>query len=197
MDELTNLKGNSNKSKEDLSEKKVEKVIQGEARTKKKNELEKVADVFLVEDRARAKDRIINGLLVPMVQNFIIDMITVLLKGGSSQDRAPRTVDRVSYRDYDRDYDRRRDTPSSSARRSYAYDDVLLRNRGDAEAVLDQMRDVIYRYGFASIADLYEFAGLKSNYTDTKYGWSDLRDADIVPVRGEWLIKMPRVTPIN
>lgn len=79
----------------------------------------------------------------------------------------------------------------------YAYDDVILKNRGDAEMVLDQMRDVIYTYGFASIADLYEFAGLKSNYTDTKYGWSDLRDADIVEVRGEWLIKMPRVTPIN
>lgn len=196
MDDLTTLKGNSHKSKEALPEKKVEKVIQGEARTKKKNELEKMADTFLVEDRSKARDHIVNDLLVPAVKNFIIDMITVLLKGSSGSGASERTVDRVSYRNYDRDYDRSRPV-ASTARRAYAYDDVVLKNRGDAEMVLDQMRDVIYTYGFASIADLYEFAGLKSNYTDTKYGWSDLRDADIVEVRGEWLIKMPRVTPIN
>ena len=39
MDDLTTLKGNSHKSKESLPEKKVEKVITGEARTKKKTEL--------------------------------------------------------------------------------------------------------------------------------------------------------------
>ena len=196
MDDLTTLKGNSHKSKEALPEKKVEKVITGEARTKKKTELEKMADTFLVEDRSKARDHIINDLLVPAVKNFIIDMITVLLKGSSSSGASARTVDRVSYRNYDRDYDRNR-VVASTARRAYAYDDVVLKNRGDAEMILDQMRDVIYTYGFASIADLYEFARLKSNYTDTKYGWSDLRDADILEVRGEWLIKMPRVTPIN
>ena len=157
---------------------------------------EKMADTFLVEDRSKARDHIINDLLVTAVKNFIIDMITVLLKGSSSSGSSARTVDRVSYRNYDRDYDRNR-VVASTARRAYAYDDVVLKNRGDAEMILDQMRDVIYTYGFASIADLYEFAGLKSNYTDTKYGWSDLRDADILEVRGEWLIKMPRVTPIN
>ena len=196
MDDLTTLKGNSHKSKEALPEKKVEKVITGEARTKKKTELEKMADAFLVEDRSKARDHIINNLLIPTIKNFIIDMITVLLKGSSSSGTSARTVDRVSYRNYDRDYDRNR-VVASTARRAYAYDDVVLKNRGDAEMILDQMRDVIYTYGFASIADLYEFAGLKSNYTDTKYGWSDLRDADILEVRGEWLIKMPRVTPIN
>lgn len=196
MDDLTTLKGNSHKSKEALPEKKVEKVITGEERTKKKTELEKMADTFLVEDRSKAWDHIINNLLIPTMKNFIIDMITVLLKGSSSSGSSARTVDRVSYRNYDRDYDRNR-IITSTARRAYAYDDVVLKNRGDAEMILDQMRDVIYTYGFASIADLYEFAGLKSNYTDTKYGWSDLRDADILEVRGEWLIKMPRVTPIN
>ena len=47
MDDLNTLKGNSHKSKEALPEKKVEKVIQGEARTKKKNELEKMNLNFL------------------------------------------------------------------------------------------------------------------------------------------------------
>lgn len=53
MDDLTTLKGNSHKSKEALPEKKVEKVITGEARTKRKLNSKKWLTHFLWKTEAR------------------------------------------------------------------------------------------------------------------------------------------------
>ena len=200
MADLDNLKGNSFKEREAAEEEKKEKekVVEGEAKIRKKNELEKVVDAFLPEDRAKTRDHILNDLLVPAVRNFVIDMVTVLLKGDTSSSQKRRgTFDTPSYRDYNNDYGRQKET-RPAARTAFKYDDVILSSRADAEAVLDTLNDTIDRYGYATVADLYEYSGLRCTYPQSKYGWSDIRDADIQRLRAdEWLIRMPRVSPIN
>ena len=47
---------------------------------------------------------------------------------------------------------------------------------------------------YCNIGDL---VGIKGNYTDNKYGWMNIRNAEIMRVRDGYMIKMPRAVPID
>lgn len=63
--------------------------------------------------------------------------------------------------------------------------------------VLEVLSDLAERYEVATVADLYDAAGLSSDYTDRKWGWTDLRDAQIVRVRTGYLIQLPPPVPLS
>lgn len=203
----TNYKPNSHKSKERQGEaanpeKKVEKVITGTAKTKKKSEIRKFTDIFVSEDIANVRDYIFIDVFVPAVKKAIVDIVSTgiekLFYGESSRSGSRPTASKVSYgRYYDRSNDRR-EVGQRRDKSAFNYDDILFENRGDAEAVLTALDDVIAQYGFASVGDLYELADITSpSYTVTKYGWTDLRSASVVRVRDGYVIKLPRALPFN
>ena len=69
--------------------------------------------------------------------------------------------------------------------------------RKEAEEVLDRMDDLIDTYGVVSVADLYDLVGISGNYTDNKYGWTNLRNADVQRVRDGYLLKLPKALPFD
>ncbi len=75
-------------------------------------------------------------------------------------------------------------------------DDIVFSRRGDADAVLDEMDEIISKYGLASVADLYELAGVTSNFTDQRYGWTTTRNARVIRVYGGYAIELPKPTHI-
>ena len=77
------------------------------------------------------------------------------------------------------------------------YDDIVLDKRDEAEDVLSRMDELISTYGMASVADLYELVGVTGNYTDNKYGWTDIRSASAIRVRDGYLLKLPKALPLN
>ena len=52
-------------------------------------------------------------------------------------------------------------------------------------------------YGTVRVADLYDLVGVTGQYTDNNYGWTNIRNAEIVRVRDGYKIKMPRALPLN
>ena len=197
---------NSHKSRKNQSEtktdKKVEKIVQGKVKTKKKSEVRKFADVFISEDAANVKSYILMDVLIPAFKKAVSDIVTngidMILYGESGRNKRNSTSSKVSYRSYyERENDRRRDYSSSRIRNGYNYDDIVLESRGEAEDVLDNIEDIISRYGMASVADLYELVGITGNHTDFKYGWTDIRNASIVHIRDGYLIKMPKALPLD
>ena len=49
-----------------------------------------------------------------------------------------------------------------------------------------------------TVADLYDLVGLNHNFTDNKYGWTNLRNAQPVRDRdGYYILKLPRAVPID
>ena len=197
---MAEYKGNSHRSKEqnEVVEKKVEQIAKG--KTKKKSEVKKFADTFIAEDITSVKDYIINDVLIPAAKKAITDIISngieMLLYGetrSKSKDRSTK-VSYTKYYDRDRDYDR----PSRSrGRYGYDYDDIILDTRREAEEVLDRMDDLIDNYGMVSVADLYDLVGISGNYTDNKYGWTNLRNADVQRVRDGYLLKLPKALPFD
>lgn len=202
---MTEYKSNSHRVKEEQKNKEVvKKDIQpvAKAKTKKKSEVKKFADVFIAEDITSVKDYIVNDVLIPAAKKAISDIITngidmILYGEARGKDRRRDTGSRVSYtkyyeRDRDRDYDRGR-----TRRSVYDYDDIILDTRGEAEDVLNRMDDLIDAYGMVSVADLYDLVGISGNYTDNKYGWTNLRNAEVRRTRDGYLLKLPKALPFD
>lgn len=202
MENMEDYKSNSHASKEkekNREEKKVEKIISGNAKAKKKSEFSKFADVFVSEDAGNVKSYILMDVLVPAVKKAISDIVTngidMLLYGETGVHKRNGASSKVSYRSY---YDRSNRSSSSSRTRSgYSYDDIILDNRGEAEEVLSRMDEIVATYGTVSVADLYDLVGITGAYTDNKYGWTDIRNASVVRVRDGYMIKLPRALPLN
>lgn len=195
-----NYKPNSHKSREEASEKRVEKVVTGPVKVKKKSDIQKFADVFISEDAANVKSYILMDVLVPAVKKAISDIITngidMILYGGNGRSNKRSTADRVSYNRY---YDRRdEDRYSNNRTRSgYSYDDIILETRAEAEQVRDRLDEIMDQYGLVRIADLYDLVGITGSYTDNDYGWTNIRNAEIIRVREGYMLKMPRAIPIK
>lgn len=198
---MSEYKSNSHRSKEieraEREVKKVERVVNGKVKSKKKN---KFADTFISEDAASVKEYIIFDVLIPAAKNAISDMVTTgiqMMLYGEVRGTSKTKGSKVSYSKYyddrrERDYDRRNRTRSG-----YDYDEIILETRAEAEEVLNSMDDLLDRYGLVSVADLYDLVGITGNYTDNKYGWTNLRHASVQRLRDGYLLKLPRAIPLD
>lgn len=182
---------------------KVEKIVTGKVITKKKSGLDKLKDEFISEDAKNIKSYVFGEVLIPAIKKAISDIVTdgidILLYGGSRGGSRRSTADRVSYRNYTNYYDQPRGNSRTmgTAYTSYSYDDIILNTRGEAEDVLIRMDELIESYGVVRVADLYDLVGITGNFTDNKYGWTNIKNAQIVRVRDGYMIKMPRALPID
>lgn len=192
---------NSHKSKELAAEqkttderKKIELVVTAPVKVKKKTGFGKVIGNFIAEDARDIKSYLVSDVIVPTIKKTISDTVDTILFGGSRKNRS--VAGRVSYRSY-YDEPRSRDIREPVTAVSYSYEDITIDSRGEAEEVLSRLNELIDTYQIASVADLYDLVGLTGNYTDNKYGWTNLSTADVVRVRDGYKIKLPRPCPIK
>lgn len=198
---------NSRKFKEEQKEaaekKKVEKVITGTAKIKKKSEIRKFTDVFVSEDASNVKSYIFSDVLIPAIKKLVSDIVTdgvdMILYGGTGRrDRSQNS--KLPYISYNRFSDRRDDRRQINEPRpsvGYSFGDVTLPTYGEAQGVLSAMDDLIARYGVVSVADLYDLVGVTGNFTDNKYGWMNISNAEAVRVRDGYMLKLPKAAPID
>jgi hypothetical protein len=182
----------------------IEKIVAGPVKTKKKSKLSKITEEFISEDAKNVKSYVLGEVLIPAIKKAISDIITngidIILYGESRKGgRGYSSADRISYKTY---YDRdtrasRMIDRSNSLYGSYSYDDIILSTRGEAEDVLTRMDELMDKYGLVRVADLYDLVGITGNYTDNKYGWTNIRNAKITRLRDGYMIEMPRAVPID
>lgn len=196
---------NSHKSKElpateHEREKKIEKVVNGTVKTRD-NKKRKFADIFISEDAANVKSYIFMDVLVPAIKKAISDIVTdgidMILYGGTGRSERSGRTNKVSYRSYYDKRDARREKGTYAPRNRFDYDDIVFESRVEAEEVRRQMLDVIARYGFVTVADMYDMAGLTPPYTANSYGWTSIRTAETTRVFDGYVIKLPKASPID
>lgn len=207
MIDINDLQPNSHKYKAENqnkpgTEKKVEKVINGTVKVRKKTEARKFADIFISEDVSNVKEYIFMDVLVPGIKKAISDIVVnsveMLLYGETGRsDRRRTSADRVSYKSYYDDRSDRRRPSEDRGRSRYNYDEVLIPSRGEAERVLTCMEELIEEYGRVAVADFYDLVGITCEHTDYNYGWYNVRNASVVRVRDGYIIKFPKVTPLR
>lgn len=201
---MSEYQANSHKSKaqvpaEKEEKRKVQKVVTNKAKTRS-NEGRKLMNVFISEDAANVKTYVFMDVLVPAIKNAIYDIVTnsldMSLFGGSKNRKHSSSGGRVSYKSY---YDEKRGRGDSEPRlrTRFDYDDIIFSTRVEVEAVREQMDEVIERYGFVTVADMYDMADLTAPYTAGKYGWTNIRSAEPVRVRDGYILKLPKAMPID
>lgn len=194
-------------NRKENKEKVVKKVVKGNVKLRKKSDLSRMKDTFISEDMVNVRDYILMDVLVPAIKDLISDVVTngiqmILYPEGGTQgvSRKPRTVgSRTNYRAYSErpsrvyhgSYEERR------SRIGYNYDDVVVDTYQEARTILDTMSSIIDKFDFVSVADMYELAGVTGRVSDNNYGWSTIRNADIVRVREGYLIKLPKALPLD
>lgn len=180
-------------------ERKLDKVVSGGTKTRKKSEVKKFAGIFVPEDTDSVKSYILTDVVIPGIKNAIADVVSIVLFGeagrigGRSNGKSKIAYQKYYDRDERREYGRPR-----TAGGGFEYDDILFETRGDADLVLDQLESCINNYGLASVADLYDLAGITCrSYTANKYGWTDIRSAKVVRIRDGYILQLPRTVQIN
>ena len=75
----------------------------------------------------------------------------------------------------------------------YKIDEVIFGNQKDAYTALDTIIECAQTYGFVSLADYKDIAGVKACYTDDRWGWleSELNEIHVYRVRDGYGIWLP------
>lgn len=73
---------------------------------------------------------------------------------------------------------------------------IIIPSRHEADEVINKMAWFIQEYQFVSVSDLCEMLNLQAEFTDEKYGWTDIRQLGIKRVTQGYLLVLPNPQPL-
>jgi hypothetical protein len=195
------FKPNSHKYKQEQKEKTerekkfTKAVVTGPVKTKKKS---KFAETFLADDVSTLGSFLLKDKIIPGIKTLIVEAVDIFLNGTTSRTSFRNTRSGgISYIDYASKTRTVASQVEPATRTGFAYEDIVVNTRAEAEEVLTRLDEAIEAYGMVSIADLYDLVGITSDYTDQKYGWKNLRSAEAQRVTGGYWLKLPKAIPLD
>lgn len=212
--------GNTNKNKEPIPEKKIEKVVTGEVINKPKSIGRKFRDIFFGGDLKAATRYVTADVILPALRDTLVDAITNGARRmvyGESMYRRNRPFEyrpRVQYNNpiarsytaYSYPADRRDprdvranlpDQPNRWRADRPTNNEIILANRSDAENVVEGLIEIVEKYEVATLADLYDLIGIQTSPIDNKWGWTYMRNVEVRQVRDGYLIDLPQLEPVQ
>ena len=176
------------------------------AKPKKKKFGQKMKEAMFSEDigNGSVTEYVFFKIMIPSIKRILSDMANTAINMALGLDPKTRTIQANTHtanaslyrdRNYNRGYSageyNRRDAVSE-----------LEWDRETANDIFSQMSELIEQYGNCSIADAYSIMGMgdKIRTTDRNWGWTSMRNADIVAVDrmdDRWCIDMPPARPLN
>lgn len=192
----------------------IEKIVSGSVVQRKTPLFTRFKETFMGDDAGSVVNYILLDVIVPTTKSMIADAFSQGLErmffgdsaGGRSRGSTSARGSHVSYnRMYDRpgsQYRPEEDRPggrslSQRARSTHNFQEIVISSRGDAEAVLDRLGDLIQQFDVATVADLYDLTGTTGSFTDAKWGWYGLGGAHVSRVREGFLLNLPKTEPID
>lgn len=195
-------KANGGDKKEPGSREKVSPIVKRDQVVSTKKPLgKKFAETFMTEDTKDVKSWLLMDVIIPGVKNTILDILSMMFFGevDSRRGRGKRRRyddDRRDYSSYYGGSSSNRERRSSRRKDNSYYDsddrvdfrNIVLRNRDDAEDLIEEMRRRIKSEGSVSVATLLDLVDVPGRYTDNNWGWDDDRDIGIRRVSSGYLI---------
>lgn len=188
-------------SSRETNKKDIQKVVKGKVKVKKKGAVESAVDKFMSEDIPSIQTYLVSEVIIPTLKNTIWDAFTntldIVLFGGSGR-KSGAGSSRSSYVSYNKCSNNRGGRSYDEPRRSkYDFSSITFNSKQDAEEVLRQMDAIMDEYKLVTVADLYDLIGETGEYTDRKYGWQNIRNAQVVRGRDGYYIQLPKPLPID
>ena len=195
---MPELPPNSKASK--ATPKKIEKVASATAVRRRKPLGNRFREVFIGGDVKSAAGSVAQQVIVPAIQELLVDAGRTMVERVILGDRATRRLPtptgygQVNYQQQSKTM-RAAGPPTTSrpARARHSFDELVLDNRQGAEEVLDRMLDILSHYEVVTVADLYELVGFDAAHTDHKGGWTALQGAGVDRTKGGmYLLNLPQ-----
>lgn len=97
-----------------------------------------------------------------------------------------------------RNYGPTDDMPEEPARSNgrFRSTDYFIDTRQEAFMALDELNRQIEDYGVVAVSDFYDLIGVKTEFTDSKYGWTDLSLGSVQSYRDGYVLQLPSPRPI-
>lgn len=214
---MEDFPSNSQKNRVDPKKddpKKIKKVVEGTVVRRKKSLGKKFKELFFGVNAKDNWHNVLYGVMIPAAKDMIFDAGKEILErrvfgesryGGSrrgGRNYSSGTNSHIQYNkmSYSQSTPRDRDEPRNLSRRArskHQFDEIIISTRREAEDVISQLFDLIETYDVVSVYDLYEITNITGDYTDKKWGWTDIQDATVTHVRDGYLLDLPRPQPID
>lgn len=205
MDE-SSLKPNSFKSKNELANRKDD-VVDSPVKivnTKERSVFRRLGDILINQNEESITDYVINQVIVPSVKNMWADALISVIEFIFGT-RRPRSSNgsKTNYTVFSNSSNKpvqsslQEPERYSVATSRQDFKEVIFEERWQAEDAIDKMTTAIMEYGTVSVADYYDIVGIPSNFTDNKYGWTNLANAHIERVGGGYLLKLPPTVKLD
>jgi hypothetical protein len=211
MDEFPSNSYRKKPQDEKSEPKRVERVTTSDPVVRKTPLSRKFAQTFIGGSGKGVLSYIVFEILVPAAKDMISDAVSqgaeqllfgearhTSRRGGRRPYSGPGGY--VSYNRYSASREPQRDEPRSMSRRGrtmHDFNEIILATRVEAEEVLDRLFDILNKYQTVSVSDLYELVGITANFTDEKWGWTELRGSQVAKVRNGYLLDLPRPEPLD
>lgn len=199
---------NQSSKKAKLDEKVITPVTTSGVSRKRRSLRKQFSETFVGGDAKTATRYVMFDVLLPAIKDMVVEAgsqgIEKLIFGDSRRrGSTPPQAGPTGYVNYGR-YSHAMNKPTAAqrvlsreARARHNFDEIVMDQRAEAEEVIDRLFELVSRYESASVADLYELVGLKSNHTDHNWGWADLTGSGVTRVRGGYLLDLPDPEPLD
>ena len=190
---------------------------------KKKTLGMKVKETFMTTDLPDVKGSIVNDIIIPSAKNMVLDAFRSIATGAlgtiemmlfgrvsnhtlyGGKSIGSSIGSRIRYETmYGGGVSTGRQL-TSKERATFALDAIVFEGveivdgyektpRQQAQSVIDNMIEHIEMYGYATVRDFYDFAGVTTrDYTEASYGWRSFGSARPEPIAGgAYIIVCPK-----
>lgn len=211
---MENLPSNSHRQHREQKDepKKLNKIVKGEVVTRKRPLASRMRETLFAGRADVVSEYVFWDVLIPSAKDTIIDAgITFLermFRGEGYTSRTRSNVPGQSRGTYGNQTNYRaafqgqqpNQTPVGLSRQDRAqhnFQQLIIPTRPEAEAIIDALYGRIAEYNAVTVADLYDLCGVPVNYTDDKYGWTDIQGAGIIRIGGGFTLDLPRPEPLD
>ena len=189
---------------------KIGKIVSEGKAVRRKTPLGTKLKNFIVGENANAVvDFLLFDVIVPAAKNTVADVVTQGIEQrlfGEVRSASRRTGQRPNSGGLSSNgprvhYDRMSNNTSASRparehtpRRGGRHDigQIVIPTRGEALEILEMMGAIINQFEVVTVAELMEMADMTAQYTDHRYGWTNLRDASVRRVHDGYLLDLPQ-----
>ena len=205
---------NSNKSKEEAKQP-LKPVVDQPAKVRKKKE-NKLLRLVFAQDFKDIEQGLFEGFIEPKIKDLSWSLIQAAIDTVMNAFRmmvykdykpAPTTKLPANTYTYNNYYSSSaaayNNKPAPSMASELSYDEFTYPTRGDAEAVLTELKNQIVRCRCATVLDLYNLSNVTTtNYTLQDWGWTDLGFAEVRQTLSDdhqivYMIAMPKAKPLQ
>lgn len=207
---MSELPPNSHKAKETAQAKKIKPVTSAQAERRKRGLGRQFKETFFGGSGKDAVGYAIEEVIVPAIKDTLVEAlqggVERLIHGNRGVGRRTYTtpwsnnndlgVGRFNYNGVSTPTPANQQQQRSFSQRGRArhdFGELLIPSGPEAHEVIDQMFEILGRYGQVSVGDLLALTGIRPDHTDEKWGWTDIEGATAIRTRnGMYRLALPK-----